>query len=242
MVSSDYINFVIEKLKTIKNEQIENIEKGARLVAEVVKNDGRIYIFGTGHSHIVAEDIYLRAGGLALVKAILEPALMLHEFPNKSTYLERLDGYGKVLFKLYKITSQDILILVSNSGRNNVVVEMALEAKKNGTKIIAITSIKHSQKVDSRHKSGKKLFEIADVVIDNYSEYGDAAYFVKNFDVPLGPTSSITGTAIIQSLMVSAVNVLVEEGIIPPVFRSSNLDGADEYNDKLFEKYYGYWK
>ena len=236
-----YFEVIESKAKEIAG-QAENIEKAAELVAESCKAGGRFYVFGSGHSHMVAEDIYIRAGGLAFVKAILPPELMLHQMPNKSTYLERLDGYSKAILNLYKVDSNDTLMVVSNSGRNNVPVEMCLEAKALGAKVIALTSVKHGAKTTSRHKSGKNIQDIADVVIDNLADPGDAAFYVDDFDIPLAPTSDFTGCAIAQSLIVAVVDKLVKSGMQPPVFKSSNLDGADAYNDEVFDTYYGYFK
>lgn len=238
-IIQDYLTKVIDILEEVKNTQTENIEKASEYIAESCRNGGYLYVFGTGHSHIMAEEIYIRAGGLALVRPILEPALMLHEMPNKSTLLERLDGYSKALLKLHKVTEKDVLLIISNSGRNPATVEMALEAKKLNCKVIALTSLQHSSMVSSRHKSGLRLFEAADVVIDTCGPFGDAAYYIKDLDTPVGPTSDILGTAIVQALVTNSIDKMTAKGYIVPVFKSSNVDGADEYNEGLFEKYYG---
>ena len=242
MVSNHYLDYAIAKLVELKNAEVDNLEKAADLVVDTCKKGGRFYVFGSGHSHIVAEDIYIRAGGLAYVKAILVPELMLHEMPNKSTYIERLEGYSEEILKLYKVDENDTIMIVSNSGRNNVVVEMALYAKELGAHVIAMTSLQHSKEVSSRHNSGKNLYEIADITIDNHADKGDAAFEIEGFNVPVGPTSSITGTALAQALIASVVSKLTKLKLETPVFRSSNLDGADDYNNELFDKYYGYWK
>lgn len=241
-VPERYFDFVISLMEEIKNTQKENIIKAAELVADSVMKGGRFYVFGTGHSHMVAEEIYLRAGGAAFVKAILEPSLMLHEMPNKSTYLERLEGYAKVLLRLHKVDEKDTLMVVSNSGRNAIPVEMALGAKKLGASVIALTSLKHSSLVTSRHKSGKKLYEVADVTIDNCGEMGDAVFHIDGLKTATGPTSDSTGTAIAQALIATTLDILVKRGYESPVFVSSNVDGADEINDRLFDKYYGFIK
>lgn len=238
LVSEKYLEFVIEKLQDVKNTQLNNISEAAGCIAEACMNGGKFFVFGSGHSHIVAEEIYLRAGGLALVKAILEPELMLHETPNKSTHLERLAGYSSAILKLHKVSGKDVIMIISNSGRNIVPVEMAIEAKKIGCKVIAITSMKHSSKVTSRHESGLRLFEVADVIIDNCAEFGDAAYKVGGMETTTGPTSDITGTAIAQTLITSSIDIMVNKAFNPPIFKSSNTDNADEYNNSLFDKYY----
>jgi len=241
-IINDYMDFVIKKMKAVKEEESHHIDEAAKLITQTCLKNGRFYVFGSGHSHIVAEDIYIRAGGLAYVKAILVPELMLHEMPNKSTYLERLNGYSDAILKLYKVDANDTLMVISNSGRNNVPVEMCLSAKELGTSIIAMTSLKHAKTQQSRHYGGKCIHDIADVVIDNHAEEGDAGYYISGFETPVGPTSDITGTAIAQAIMIKTMENLVEQGHTPPVFKSSNLDGADTYNDELFDRYYGYSK
>ena len=237
-----YFAYAQSKLQEVLEHEMPNIEKAAELVAESCKKGGKFYVFGSGHSHMVAEELYLRAGGLALVHAILPPELMLHEMSQKSTYIERMEGYAKAMVELYKLEEKDTLMVISNSGRNAVPVEMCLEAKKKGAKVIALTSMQHSSGCSSRHSSGKKMYEIADVTIDNCAESGDAAFAIEGMETRVGPISSITGIAIAEALACQVVNNLVKDGMEPPVFRSSNVDGGDAYNQNLYDTYYGYWK
>lgn len=240
--SVEYFALVQSKLQEILEQELPNIQKAAELVTESCKQGGKFYVFGSGHSHMIAEELFLRAGGLALVHAILLPELMVHELSRKSTYLERLEGYAPAMVKLYKVEAKDTIMVISNSGRNPVPVEMCLAAKEKGAKVIAMTSMKHSAGCTSRHSSGKKLYEIADVVIDNHADKGDASLPIEGLDACMGPTSTVNGIVIAQALISQVVADLVKAGIEPPVFKSSNVDGGDEYNEELYEKYYGYWK
>lgn len=241
-IARGYFEHLQKKMQEVLDHELPNIEAAAELAAQSCLKGGRIYVFGTGHSHLIAEEFYIRAGGLALVKAILPPELMLDQMPLKSTHLERLEGIAAVLLELYKVEAGDTLIVVSNSGRNAVPVEMCLEAKKRGVSVVAMTSMKHSGGCDSRHSSGKKMYQLADVTIDNCADKGDASFYVEGFDIPIGPTSDAVGIAIAQAMTCSIVKKLVDAGFEPPVFRSANVDGGDAFNAQLYEKYFGYWK
>ena len=230
------------KIQEVLDHELPNIQKAADLVTESCKRGGRFYVFGSGHSHMIAEELYLRAGGLALVHGILPSELMLHGLTNKSTYLERLEGYAQALVELHRVDEKDTIMVISNSGRNAVPVDMCLAAKAKGAKVIAMTSMKHSADCTSRHSSGKKMYEIADVTIDNCAEKGDASFTVEGLDIPIGPTSTITGVVIAEALACQVIDNLVKAGIEPPVLRSANVDGGDAANKWIYEKYYGYWK
>jgi len=232
-IAEQYLDIAIDKLKQIR-DAAESIDAGACMLLECVRRGGRIFAFGSGHSHMIAEEIYTRAGGYAPLRAILPPELMLHEMPMKSTRLERLPGYAAQLMALYRPGENDAIIIISNSGRNAVIVEMAQLARQAGCKVIAVTSMIHSQSVASR--SGEsRLFELADIVLDNRADKGDAALPIEGVRAPVGATSTVTGAALVQALMACLVHKMVQTGLEPPVFFSSNVDGADAVNDKLFD-------
>ena len=161
-IATRYINYLQSKIQEVLDNEIPNIEKAAQLMTESCLKGGRIYAFGTGHSHLVAEEMFIRAGGLALVHAILPPELMLSSMATKSTMIERVEGYAPALVDLYHIDEKDTLVVISNSGRNAVPVEMCMAAKAKGASVVAITSMKHSSSCTSRHSSGKRMFEVAD--------------------------------------------------------------------------------
>ena len=238
-----YIEYFQSKIQEVLDHEIPNIEKAAELMAQSCLKGGRIYVFGSGHSHLIAEEMYVRAGGLALVHAILPPEMSLvNGMVTKSTALERLEGYGPAMVDLYRIDEKDTLMVVSNSGRNPVPVEMCLAAKAKGASVVALTSMKHTTECTSRHSSGKRIFEIADVTIDNRAEKGDSGLKIDGLETLIGPVSDGTGIAIAQALVNEVIDKLLQAGMEPPVFVSSNVDGGDAKNAALFEKYYGYFK
>jgi uncharacterized phosphosugar-binding protein len=236
-MSFKYIDIIKELINKIENSQLDVMEKVAQLCAETIIRENILYFFGTGHSHMISEEPFYRAGGLVPVYPILETSLMLHDGAYKSTLMERLDGLSKILLEQTGATKDDIIFIISNSGRNNVIVEMAIEAKKKGLKVIAITSLIHSKSVKSRHPSGKKLYEIADYVIDNCGVIGDSAVEYENFGQKTGPTSTIAGVLIVNSVISRAVEIILDKGLKPPVFMSSNIDDGDEFNKKMLQKY-----
>ena len=236
-MNTQYIEVINNLTKEIEETQSDVIEKVSDLCTEAIKNERMLFFFGTGHSHMICEEPFYRAGGLIPVYPILEPALMLHEGAYKSTFIERIDGIGKILIQESKISKGDILFLVSNSGRNNAVVEMAIKSKKMGITTVTLTSLKHSRTVSSRHKSGKKLYEIADYVIDNCGIPGDAAIKFKGLDQRVAPTSSMTCILIVNIIVTNIIEKLLSLGITPPVFMSSNTDEGDRFNKVLIEKY-----
>lgn len=241
-IATRYINYLQSKIQEVLDNEIPNIEKAAQLMTESCLKGGRIYAFGTGHSHLVAEEMFIRAGGLALVHAILPPELMLSSMATKSTMIERVEGYAPALVDLYHIDEKDTLVVISNSGRNAVPVEMCMAAKAKGASVVAITSMKHSSSCTSRHSSGKRMFEVADVTIDNHAEVGDSGLHIDGLKQAIGPVSDGTGIAIAQALVNEVIERMLKAGVEPPVFCTSNLDGGDEKNAHLYEKYYGYWK
>ncbi len=237
--SQEYASAIKQVLDTVLATQLDAIQKASMILADTVASDGIIYTFGTGHSHIIAEDVTYRAGGLVPIDAILEPSLTGHQQVHKSETMERVEGVADVILQYYGISSRDCLIIISNSGRNAAPIEMARGAREKGCPVIAITSLLHSGGTDSRHSSGKRLFDFADVVIDNACPRGDALLNLPGARQPVGAASGVSGLFIMQMIMVQTVENLVQRGIDPPLFRSGNLDGSDEINRALMKKYQG---
>lgn len=235
----EYTKVIQDVLQRIVETQMEQIERAAEIAADAIAQDGILYTFGTGHSHVIAEDVAYRAGGLAPVDAILEPSLTGHTKVWQSEYMERVEGMAEVILNYYGMSSRDALVVISNSGRNAAPIEMAAGAKARGVPVIAITSLAHSKGTASRHSSGKKVYELADVVIDNCCPKGDCLLHLPGLPVPVGAGSGVAGMFIMHSIIVQTIQNLLERGIQPPVFMSGNLDGSDEYNQAILERYKG---
>lgn len=224
-------------LEKIDETQSDKIAEAAEIVSNCIKNGGVVHTFGTGHSHIIAEEPFFRAGTLAPVNAILEPSLTGHQQVIKSSYTERMEGWGEIILDDVDPNPEDVFIVISNSGRNPAPIEVAQEAKVRGHKVIAITSKTYSGNVFSRHSSGKKLMDIAELVIDNCGKLGDVSVELENLEQKVGPTSTITGVYIFDSIMVQAASNLSEEMSEPPVFWSGNLPQGMKKNEEFIEKY-----
>jgi uncharacterized phosphosugar-binding protein len=233
-----YFQQIQQKLMFVQ-DQAEKIDEAASWIADCMAQGGYILTSGTGHSHMFAEEIFYRAGGFARVIPILDDALMLHKNASYSTEVERMEGYAGQLLGTYTITDKDIFIISSNSGRNTVSIEMAMIAREHGAKVIVITNLNHTLSVDSRHPSGKKLYELADLYFDNGGEIGDASVEIEGLKFKVGATSTVIGVTILQAIMVQATENLILKGIIPEVFSSSNSDEGEEHNELLIKKYKG---
>ncbi len=218
-------------------QQEDKIIQSAEMVADCIQSDGFIYAGGTGHSHMLAEEIFYRAGGFARVIPLLDEGLMLHKSASTSTQLEREEGYGTKFISQFDMKQNDIFFIASNSGRNTASIDMALYAKNKGAKVIAITSIEHTSNVDSRHSSGLKLYDIAHIYFDNLGCFGDASIALNGLETRVGATSTVMGTVILQAIMVEACDSLLKRGIVPEVFSSSNTEKGELQNEKLIVKY-----
>ena len=232
-----YITNIQNLILRVLETQMDIIDEAGAIVAETVMSNGYVYAFGTGHSHMMAEELFYRAGGLARVYPILEDALMLHNGAIKSTEMERLDGYAELILQRYECTEKDCLIIASNSGRNPVSIEMVKAAHKRGMKVIGLTNLTHSEAQESRHVSGSKLYEIGNVVLDNQGCLGDASIPIPEIDRNIGATSTSLGAMLLQAVAISAVEIMIDKDHIPEVFSSSNLDEGDEINDKILARY-----
>ncbi len=233
----EYIENVQSIIEKIKTEGAESITKTAEVFKNALKNGNNIYLFGTGHSHMLAEELFYRAGGLVKIHPILSEPLMLHESAFESTEKERQEGLAQSLFDEYGIKKDDVIVIISNSGRNGVIVDMALICKERGVTVIALTNMNHTMSGDSRHKSGKRLCEIAHITLDNFGCVGDACVGIDGVSGKVCPTSTVTGALILNSVVAECVEICVADGFVPEHFASANVDGGDEINSKFVEKY-----
>ena len=231
-----YMQSVRALLDRVIETQSQAIDQAATAVVQSVEAGGAIYLFGTGHSHMLTEEGHYRAGGFAPVIPILVTSLMIHESAITSTRYERLPGLASIVLSRYQTSEKDVMIIFSNSGVNAVPVEMALEAQAAGMTVIGVLSRAYSDQAPLS-PLGKRLYEIADIVLDNQTPPGDAMVEVGSDGLRSGPASTIIGAFLLNAVLTEAVCRLSERGHVPPVYISSNMKGAAEHNRELLEKY-----
>ena len=236
-MNKEYLRNIQKLLEKLENTQEQVIEQVAEICADCIYNGGLLYFFGTGHSHMICEEPFYRAGGLASIYPILETDLMLHEGASKSSSYERLEGLGNVVVSHTPLGKGDVLFLISNSGRNCAVIDAALEAKKRGAVTVAITSMNHTTNVASRHSSSLNLYQVCDFVLDNGGIVGDASVSLDGLPQKIAPTSSVIDITLVNLVLVNTVELLLQKGMTPPVFTSANTDQGDSANKNILETY-----
>ncbi|WP_100010209.1 SIS domain-containing protein [Lentibacillus sediminis] len=234
-----YLAAVNTLLAEVEKSEQDRMRQAAEKVAAAIEQDGVVHLFGCGHSHILTEEVYYRAGGLVPINPILHEPLMLHEGAVKSSELERKNDYAHVFMNDVDIREGDVMVAISTSGRNPVPVDAAHIAKSKGAFVIGITSREYSSSQPSRHTSGEHLYDAVDLVIDNHAPVGDALLSHEAVAVNFSPSSTVIGAAILNAIFAESIKQMAENGFEPPIFLSGNMEGADEHNRELIEKYRG---
>lgn len=233
----EYYSIIKEQLESQFKEEGKNIEKAAEYCAQSVMKDRLIHVFGCGHSQMFAMEVFYRAGGLVQVNPLLIPHMALTPKAKLSTIQERIEGFTPTYLDLENTSKEDTMIIVSISGRNAGVVDMALAAKEKGMKVIALTSLEFTNSVTSRHSSKKLLKDVSDVVIDIKCVSGDACLSMDGMEDKFCGTSTVLGMAVMESIVAQTIENCVNNGYIPPVYVSSNLDKGDAINKEYIDKY-----
>ena len=242
--SCGYLPKAIELLTKVENEQLENIRAAARLMAGAIQNDRLIHVYGGGgHTTLCVGEMFFRAGGLCNVNPIMETGLSVFNQALKYLKFERSENYGDAIVRYYRLQKDDVMIIFHNIGVNPATIDAAMQAKKDGAKIIAVSSSLWQQGLpkDSpiRHSSGKNLFDFADVKIDDYNPVGDTIVELEGFSTPIAPVSNIVDFYIAHRLEIETAKTCLEMGIQPPMWKSANVAGGDAFNKNNLDKYMG---
>lgn len=230
----DEVSRRIDALRT--DERRASMEEAVLRCADTIEAGDLVYTFGTGHGSFAALEMFPRTGTCAGFRPIVEPALSnFHGMfgisgVNQYRFLHTAEGYGQAIMSSYRFRAGETIVLFSQSGLNAVVIDCALEAKRLGMTVVAVTSLPHSSSTPAKHSSGLRLFEVADIVIDTGVPLSDASVHIDGFPHPVGPTSTVVATAVTHSIVSGTVEELVRRGIRPLVMVNPNTAGADEAN------------
>jgi len=230
-------------LDRVLETQLEAIRQAAEICADTIAREGLVYLFATGHSRMFIEEMYPRHGSFPGFFPIVELSLTYHNpvvGPNgqrQAMFLEHVEGFGAVIMRNFVFSEPDCFLIFSNSGVNEVVVEVALEAKQRGLPIIAVVSGDHCAASSPQHRSGRKLPDVADITIDNCSPAGDAMVQIEGLEDPVGPGSTIGAAAVTNMLKVEIAARLVKRGVHPLVLTSSYFVGTEASKRKFEDSY-----
>lgn len=230
-------------LHAIESTQASAIEEASQVAAASIAPGGVVYASGTGHSRMAVEELFPRYGSFPGFHALVELSTTFHtevvgtNGQRQAMFIERVEGLAAQILANFELTQPDSFILFSASGNNAVCIELAQIARAAGLPVVAVTSLAESQAGPASHSSGKRLFELADVVIDMCSPVGDALVRVEGLDTPVGPGTTLAAVAIVNSIKVRTAELLVQSGAMPSVLTSSRLVG-EQRSRELFEDAY----
>ena len=227
MTTERYLDGLVNRLRSIRAGQSGTIRAAAHAVANALRRGGLIHVFGSGHSRLLAEEAFFRAGGLATVNPLLDLRFTFFLGALESTLAERESGLAVSILDEHAISPADVGIVISNSGRNAAPVEMAVEMRRRGLPVIAVSSLSHSTAMPARGTAGTRLMDVADWVLDNEAPLGDASVDLESTESRMGPVSTVTGAAILHSLFLEAAAELVKTGEQPAVLPSANAGASD---------------
>ncbi|AMG03806.1 sugar isomerase domain-containing protein [Vibrio mimicus] len=230
---TEYFNSLLPKLTTLVETNQKALSQATELFTQAIVKDNMIQVLGTGHSHMIGLEGFIRAGGLGNINAILDSVLLTSDGALRGSAMEKLSGLAEVIWNDQNISPNDVIMVISNSGRNALPIEFAQIAKSKGHSVIAITSVEQSSKYPSRHSSGQKLMDIADIIIDNQVPPGDGLCHVNG--KVTGAFSSIAGMIIMNMLVVESQKEALKQGVTPLIFSSQNVDGFD--NDYVYQHF-----
>lgn len=233
----DYHKRINQQVKLVEESQRENCLAAGKLIAESVQEGGAAHVFDTGH--IIDSELIFRGGGLLFLKQFKYKLEVTNPVRKRDRGQVPTDMTGLAAYALRASGALpgDVMILGSVSGKTENVVDLAIEAKKFGMKVIVVTSLDYSSKVKSLHKSGKRLFECADIVLDNCAPAAEAMMEVPGIPARFAAASGISAAILLWSVCAAAIDELLQAGIVPSVLKSHNFEDGPEYNEKLIARY-----
>ncbi|CDQ21059.1 Uncharacterized protein, contains SIS (Sugar ISomerase) phosphosugar binding domain [Halobacillus karajensis] len=231
-----YLSKVSKQLKEMESAQHEQFERISERFVRCLQQGGIIHTFGCGHSSLLAQDAYYRAGGLVPVRPIIIEPLMLHKGAQKSSENERTSGFVHKYLEKEDLQEKDALLVISTSGRNPAPIETAVYGKQKGLYTSALTSLVYGTSQPSRHESNKRIEDVVEDVIDMNVPVGDVIMNSKYHSY--SPVSSVLGAGVLHALLTRTIEKMEEYEVEVPIFRSGNVDGSDHHNHRMMETYH----
>ena len=244
-VAARYFDVLIERLAEVRASQTEAIDRASEACARSIAADKLVFSFGTGHGALPALEMFPRTGTIVGFRPIVESTMIsFHRVwgdmgARQYRFIHAVEGYGKAILRSHQLDAADSIVLFSHSGVNAVILDIAIGAKEKGLTVIAVTSLPHSSASPSRHSSGKRLFEVADIVLDTRASLSDASIRIEGLDAPVGANSTSVAIAIAHAIVATTAEKLVRRGIEPYVMVNPNTAGkeaANAANDRNYEE------
>lgn len=237
-----YYQEILSYLQEIMKTEKVAMKKAAEAIAEQLKQDKIFYVYGPGgHSNLAAQEVFFRAGGLMHASAILDEGTLLSSGALRSMAIERMPGYGRIVLDNYQLKAGDLLIIVNAYGMNAATIDAALYAKELGLTTIGICSFEHANQTPenhpARHPSRQNLQDIVDISIDSKIKVGDAVIEIEGQQQKVGPVSTFTNAFILNNITIEATRILAEQNIEPPIWKSGNATGGDEWNNQFISRF-----
>lgn len=239
-----YFDEINNYLKEIIKTEKKRMKTVAELIANHIKEDKLFYVYGPGgHSNLASQEVFFRAGGLMHASAILDEGTLLSSGALRSMAMERTPGYGTIVIDDYNLQTGDLLIIVNAYGINAATIDAALEAKNRGVITVGICSYEHAEETPmdhpARHPSKQNLHEITDYSIDSKVKVGDAVMEIEGQEQKVGAISTYTNAFILNNITIETTNILSKQGIQPPIWKSGNATGGDEWNSQFIHRFKG---
>ena len=244
-IADRYFAGVIDRLQKVRAAEGPAIDRAAKACAESIAADKLVFSFGTGHGSLPALEMFPRTGTIVGFRPIVESTMIsFHHVwgdmgARQYRFIHAVEGYGKAILRSHQLDPADTMVLFSHSGVNAVILDIALTAKEIGMTVIGVTSVQHSSASPSRHSSGRKLYEVADIVIDTHASLADASIRIDGLEAPVGANSTSITIAIAHAIVSATAEKLVQRGLQPFVMVNPNTaakEAANVVNDRNYEE------
>ncbi|SPX92286.1 Uncharacterized protein containing SIS (Sugar ISomerase) phosphosugar binding domain [Morganella morganii] len=241
-LSAEYLSKITAHLHTVLGSNRDTLPRAAALLAEQITRDNLIHVAASGgHSNLGPQEVFFRAGGLMHINPILDEGTLLTNGALRSMAVERLPGFGRIVMNNNPVQAGEVMVLINAYGINASVIDIALEAKKRGVTVIAVTSVAHAGETPAdhpaRHPSGQNLCDIADLVLDSHVQVGDAVMQIPGITQQVAAMSTFANAFLLNVLITETVNLLAQQGIEPPIWKSGNATGGDDWNQQFIDRF-----